>query len=54
MDGIKAASLDESDAAEELQATEMIAMRERRGYLTDLGATIAKGLLRIYPELVKG
>jgi hypothetical protein len=27
-------------------------MRER-GYLTDLGTTIAKGLLKIYPELVK-
>jgi hypothetical protein len=53
LDGSKAASLDESDAAEELQATGMIAMREGRGYLTDLGATIAKGLLRIYPELVK-
>ena len=53
LDGSKAASLDASGATEELQATGMIAMREGRGYLTDLGATIAKGLLRIYPELLK-
>lgn len=53
MDENKTVNLDANDATEELQATGMIAMREGRGYLTDLGATIAKGLLRIYPELVK-
>lgn len=50
----KAVSLDASGATEELQTTGMIVMKEGHGHLTDLGATIAKGLLKIYPELVKG
>jgi hypothetical protein len=53
LDENKAVNLDASDATEELRATGMIAIRDGHGYLTDLGATIAKGLLRIYPELVK-
>ena len=53
LDESKAVSLDASDATEELRSTGMIAVKKGHAYLTDLGATIAKGLLRIYPELIK-
>jgi hypothetical protein len=38
-----------SDATGELQATGMIEVSDGQARLTDLGATIAHGLLRIYP-----
>ena len=53
LDESRAVSLAESGATGELHATGMIVTKEGHSHLTELGATIAKGLLKIYPELAK-
>jgi hypothetical protein len=52
-DESKAVNLVPSEATQELCTTGMIVQNGLNAYLTDVGLTVARGLLKIYHELVK-